>query len=85
MSEPYCDWCGRAIYQAKLRRSVLRWFAVKGVERGYDPLACDANPEDGQHEPAGQLVTGGSAPETGLAPDKNAHSEQGDSRRASPR
>lgn len=51
-SQPWCDWCGRAIYQAKFQYSGLRWFAVKGVERGYDPLVCEANTDNGQHEPA---------------------------------
>lgn len=44
---PYCEWCGRAI-----RQQDGRWLAVKGVERGYDPVACEANTEDGLHEPA---------------------------------
>lgn len=57
MSDPYCDWCGRAIFLAKLQRSGVRWLAVKGVERGYDPLTCDANTEDGIHEPAGQTIS----------------------------
>lgn len=76
MSAPYCDWCGRAISQAKFQRSGLRWFAVKGVERGYDPLFCDANPEDGKHEPAGQIVTGGLTPESDSAPAGNSPSAQ---------
>lgn len=44
--QPHCDWCGRAI-----KATEGRWEAVKGTERGYDPLACDENP-DGAHEPA---------------------------------
>lgn len=49
MTSPHCDWCGRAIVK---RGS--RWHAVKGAERGYDALACDANAndEDQRHEPA---------------------------------
>ena len=42
-----CEWCGRAIYRAG-----HVWLAVKGVERGYNPLYCDANDDDGRHEPA---------------------------------
>lgn len=41
-----CDWCGRAI----ARTIYGRWYAVKGVERGYDPMACEAS-DDGQHGP----------------------------------
>lgn len=40
-----CEWCGRAI-----ERAGDRWRAVKGEERGYDPLACDAS-DDSQHHP----------------------------------
>lgn len=41
-----CEWCGRAVRQD----DAARWFAVKGAERGYDPLACDAS-DDGTHNP----------------------------------
>jgi hypothetical protein len=44
---PHCDWCGRAVF-----RDGTGWLAVKGVERGYDPAICEANSEDGTHEPA---------------------------------
>lgn len=45
-SEPVaCDWCGRAIV-----REWDAWHAVRGAERGYDPITCDAA-EDGLHEP----------------------------------
>lgn len=55
-SEP-CQWCGRAI-----ARSGGDWYAVKGVERGYDPNVCDANDEDGKHEPADKPALPSSAP-----------------------
>lgn len=51
-----CDWCGRAIYRSP---DDVTWLAVKGVERGYDPNLCDANP-DGFHEPGS--VTPGRSP-----------------------
>lgn len=38
-----CEWCGRAVVQD----GNGRWIAVKGAERGYDPLFCAAS-EDGQ-------------------------------------
>lgn len=46
--QPFCGWCGRAIY---LQLPEGRWEAVKGRERGYDPIACEANTDDGRHEP----------------------------------
>jgi endogenous inhibitor of DNA gyrase (YacG/DUF329 family) len=42
MTEPTtaaCEWCGRAVAQ----NPEGRWYAVKGEERGYDPLTCDAS------------------------------------------
>lgn len=44
---PHCDWCGRAIRHVP----GTGWWAVKGEERGYDPLICEAS-EDGSHTPA---------------------------------
>lgn len=46
VSEP-CQWCGRAIYLTG-----ETWFAVKGKERKYDPLLCDANFVSASHEPS---------------------------------
>jgi hypothetical protein len=43
-----CEWCGRAIHSPMGSRY---WLAVKGVERGYDPMACEAS-NDGKHNPA---------------------------------
>lgn len=45
-TEP-CHWCGRAI-----RQEFGVWLAVKGAERDYDPNHCDANTDDGRHEPS---------------------------------
>ena len=44
-----CEWCGRAID----RDEQGRWYAVKGAERGYDPLVCDAvaDRDDTDHAP----------------------------------
>lgn len=42
---PPCEWCGRAI-----KHVAGYWHAVKGVERGYDPLACEES-ENGFHDP----------------------------------
>lgn len=41
-----CEWCGRAVAQD----AEGRWYAVKGEERGYDPLVCDVA-GDGRHSP----------------------------------
>lgn len=43
--ERACQWCGRAI-----KPEAGAWAAVKGRERGYDPLMCDANDSE-RHEP----------------------------------
>lgn len=44
-AEMSCMWCGRAVYQ----NADGDWLAVKGEERGYDPLICDS-PENDRHE-----------------------------------
>ena len=41
-----CEWCGRAV----ARNTEGRWFAVKGEERSYDPLTCEAS-DDCRHYP----------------------------------
>lgn len=48
-SDAACEWCGRAID----RDEQGRWYAVKGAERGYDPLVCDAvaDRDDTDHAP----------------------------------
>lgn len=47
-----CEWCGRAIRQAD-----GDWIAVKGEERGYDPVYCAAADDTGRHEPPAQSGT----------------------------
>lgn len=64
-SEPVaCEWCGRAIDCDEQGR----WYAVKGKERGYDPLVCDAvaDRNDTDHSPApGRTPSRSSTPEEG--------------------
>ena len=44
-----CEWCGRAIYRAG-----FVWLAIKGQDRDYDPLVCDASDDDRHNPPATQ-------------------------------
>lgn len=46
---PPCEWCGRAIYRGTYLGEPV-WLAVKGEERGYDPLTCEAS-DDVRHDP----------------------------------
>lgn len=63
-----CEGCGRAIG----RTASVRWYAVKGEERGYDPLACEAS-DDGRHEPAEDVVAVVAFRETVLATLRLSH------------
>lgn len=44
-----CEWCGTALMRIAGHDGWV-WIAVKGKERGYNPVTCAAS-DDGRHSP----------------------------------